>query len=62
MVLCPFIKKCLEYKNKRKYFSTEKFKCSHKEHWTKCSIYLETEKEKNKKPNPSQVKTSFNCY
>lgn len=39
-MLCPKIKKCIEYKTKRKYSFTEKFKCKYKEYWSDCHIYF----------------------
>jgi len=41
MMLCPKIKTCEEYQTHKMYSSVEKFRCSHKEYWSKCPLYLE---------------------
>ena len=40
-MLCPLLKECVEYQTRRKHVFLEKWKCRHKEYWSKCPIYLE---------------------
>jgi len=42
---CPHIKECKVYRDRRQYHYVERFRCHHKEYWSKCSIYLETKKD-----------------
>jgi len=45
-MLCPYMSECSEYKNKKRYRFIEKFRCSHKEYWSKCILFLEKHGEK----------------
>jgi len=44
-MLCPLIKTCEEYRTKRRYSSVERFRCSHKEHWSKCPLLRENHRD-----------------
>jgi len=44
-MLCPLIKTCEEYRTKRRYSGVQDFRCRHKEHWSKCSLYIEIKRE-----------------
>lgn len=54
MTVCPNLKECEDWQEKRRFDYVEDFKCRHKDFWTKCPIYKETLKSKEKTaPNRS---------
>jgi len=52
-MLCPLHKDCTEYQTRRKYIFLEKWKCSHKEYWSKCLIYLKDQHKKQQRNSAS---------
>ena len=40
-MLCPHIKTCEEYRTKGRYSNVQRFRCRHKEHWSKCAVFIE---------------------
>ena len=45
-MLCPSLKKCFQESINRKHEFFEKERCTHKEQWAKCPIFLERLKER----------------
>ena len=49
-MLCPKIRACKEYAEKRRFSSRLRFKCAHKEYWSRCPLYAKDRNEDGEKP------------